>query len=553
MLRQISISNFVIVEQLQLDLQQNMTALTGETGAGKSILIDALDLVLGSRANANVVRHGASRADIAVIIDISHIPDAQQWLVDHAYDNDNCEVLIRRSVTTEGRSRQSINGLPCTVAHLRDLGDLLVNIHGQHQHQRLFKTEQQRQLLDQYGQHHALLAKVSACFQQWQQKQKQLKQLQLEPSQQQAKVELLQYQVNELQELAITIEEIHQCEQQHKQLSHAESLRDHANTALSAIDSDSEASASRAIYQAETALRSIVNIAPNLQSTLELLNSANIQLQEASHDLNAYLDKIDIDPEKLQHLEQRLNTIHSVARKHRVEPESLPELQQKLEQQLADLLGTDQRKQQLQQELEQLTVEYQQLSKQLTQARTKTAEKLAKLISKSMQTLGMSGGKFAIQLQPRDEINAFGAERIEFQVSANPGQPLQALSKVASGGEMSRISLALQMITAQKQNTPTLVFDEVDVGIGGGTAEIVGDLLRQLGEKAQVLCITHLPQVAAKAQHHLQVQKQTKNKQTQSTIVALEPQPRIEEIARMLGGVKLTEQTLKHAEEMLQN
>lgn len=552
MLSHISLKNFVIVENLQLDLHEHMTALTGETGAGKSILIDALDLTLGGRASANVVRHGAARADISVIIDLTHIPVAQQWLTEHAFDNDSVEVLIRRSISNEGRSRQSINGVPCTVAQLRELGDLLVNIHGQHEHQRLFKVEHQRNIIDTYGQHNELIEQVSHCYRHWHAKQQQLKQLLLEPSQQQAKLDLLQYQVNELQELALTTDEITECEQQHKQLAHAESLRDHVNNALLALEGDAQANANQAIYQAETNIRAIINIAPELQSTLELLASANIQLQEASHDINAYLDKLEIDPEKLHQVEQRLNQIHSIARKHHVEPEALPELQLQLEQQLADLVGADERKAELQSDIEKLSQQYKSVAKQLSTARQKTADKLAKLVTKSMQTLGMQGGKFAVQLSALKEINLHGAEKIEFQVSANPGQPLQALSKIASGGEMSRISLALQMITAQKQNTPTLIFDEVDVGIGGGTAEIVGNLLRQLGEKAQVLCITHLPQVAAKAQHHLQVQKHSKNKQTQTTIIQLKQQPRIEEIARMLGGVKITEQTLKHAAEMLE-
>ena len=549
-LNQLSVQNIAIVENLLLDLHPGMTALTGETGAGKSIIIDALDLALGGRASTGLIRHGAERAEISAVFNVQAIPEAKAWLVEHELDNDN-EVILRRVIKHDGPSRHFINGQACTQAQLRHLGGMLLNIHGQHEHQSLLLQDKQRTILDRYGKHDALLQQIKQCHQQWAEKQHRLHTLIASPSEQQARLELLQYQVNELQHLAITATEVTECEQQHKQLAHADSLCDNVQTACNALDAETDVNAAQLIHQAEAAIKSIVKLAPNLQACVDLLASANIQVQEASAELNHYLNNIEVNPERLFALEQRLNQIHDTARKHHVEPEKLPEVQARLEQELEQLQNADQLRAQLQQDIAALETEYRAISAKLTLQRQKTAKKLNALVTDSMQTLGMVGGIFAIHLQAHHDISAHGAERITFQVTANPGQPLQALNKVASGGEMSRISLALQMITAQKEDTPTLIFDEVDVGIGGGTAEVVGKLLRQLGEKAQVLCITHLPQVAAQAHQHLQVQKQTQNKQTQTTIIALEKQPRIAEIARMLGGINITPQTLKHAKEML--
>lgn len=549
-LNQLSVQNVAIVENLQLDLYPGMTALTGETGAGKSIIIDALDLALGGRANAGLIRHGAERAEICAIFNVHAIPDAKAWLAEHELDNDD-DVILRRVIKQDGRSRHFINGQACTQAQLRALGDMLLNIHGQHEHQSLLKNDKQRSIVDRYGQHEKVLQKVKHCYQQWADKQQRLQALIASPSEQHARLALLNYQVKELQKLAVTATEVTDCEQEHKQLAHADSLRDNVQTACNALDVETDINATQLIHQAEAAIKRIVSLAPNLQTSVDLLASANIQIQEASAELNCYLNNIKVSPERLFTLEQRLNQIHDIARKHHVEPELLPTVQARLEQELQQLQNADQLQVQLQLDIIALETEYHTISAQLTKQRKKTAKNLNVLVTDSMQALGMIGGKFAINLQAHPDISAHGAEKIEFQVTANPGQPLQALNKVASGGEMSRISLALQMITAQKEDTPTLIFDEVDVGIGGGTAEVVGTLLRQLGEKAQVLCITHLAQVAAQAHQHLQVQKQTLNKQTHTTIIALEKQPRITEIARMLGGVTITEHTLKHAEEML--
>ena len=550
---QLSLKNFAIVEQLTLELTTGMTTVTGETGAGKSILIDALDLVLGGRGNANMIRHGTERTELSAIFNLHHIPAAQQWLRAHDFTIADDEVLLRRSMTKEGRSRHFINGDPCTQQQMRKLGELLLNIHGQHEHQQLLQRHKQREIFDAYAQHGALLTKVKNTYQQIQQIKQQLAELQGDHGGADAKLVLLQYQVKELRELSLAENEIHELEEEHKRLAHAEQLRTSVQTALTAIDDNDAATAATLLAVAHNEIQQIIHLSPSLKSSLELLDTATIQIQEASSELNHYINAIEINPERLVVVELRLNQIHDLARKHHIEPEALLTTQEKLAQELEHLEHADEYKTELEVQLKALLQDYKKAAKQLSHSRAKSAKTLSQLVSANMQTLGMAGGEFSIQLTPlaEDEISMHGAEHIEFFVTANPGQPLQALNKVASGGEMSRISLALQMITAEKENTPTLIFDEVDVGIGGATAEVVGKLLRQLGEKAQVLCITHLPQVAAQAHQHLQVQKTTKNQQTHATILSLDQQLRIEEIARMLGGVDITEQTLSHAKEML--
>ena len=553
MLTQLSLKNFVIVEQLTLELNGGMTALTGETGAGKSILIDALDLALGSRGNINVIRHRSERAEISAIFNLATIPAAQKWLTEKDFTMQDNEVLIRRTINKDGRSRHFINGDPCTQQQMRSFGELLLNIHGQHKHQYLLQQHKQREVLDSYAQHHKLLQQVQAHYQQARHIKQQLEKLQFDGNEQTAKLELLQYQVKELQDLGLPENELVELEIEHKRLAHAEQLRESVQLALNALEDNNSQAALGLINTAENAVKNIINLAPQLTSSVELLSSTAIQLQEAHNDLTHYIDNIEINPERLFTIEQRLNQIHDLARKHHVEPEMLLDTQQSLEQKLTQLLHADEYKVELELQLQTIIKRYHVIATQLSKSRATIATKLSQLVTKNMQTLGMEGGKFSINLNPypQNELHADGVEKIEFMVAANPGQPQQPLNKVASGGEMSRISLALQMITAQKDNTPTLIFDEVDVGIGGATAEVVGKLLCQLGDKAQVLCITHLPQVAAQAQQHLQVQKTTKAKQTTATIISLDQQLRIEEIARMLGGVNITQQTLKHAEEML--
>ena len=552
MLSQLSLNNFVIVEQLTLEFTNGMTALTGETGAGKSILIDALALVLGGRGNTNIIREGCERADINAIFSLETIPDAQKWLLQQELSQANKEVLLRRIINKDGRSRHFINGAPCTQQQMRQLGELLLNIHGQHEHQNLLHSHQQREILDDYAQHSVLIQKLKNLYREAQQKQQQLQALYTDNSERQAKLELLNYQVQELQALNLSENEFSELEQEHKQLAHGGQLQQSIQQALTILEQGDTNTVFQQLSTIKSELDSIAKLSPSVKPILELLNSATIQLTEANNELQHCIDSVEIDPERLFTVEQRLNQLHDVARKHHIEPEALIEKQHQLEQALHQLEHTDEFKNKLTNQLQEIKQQYQTVAKNLTVSREAAAKKLSDLVTKSMQNLSMKGGQFTIQLTPlSDEFNKHGNENIEFLVAANPGQALQPLNKVASGGEMSRISLALQMITAQKDNTPTLIFDEVDVGIGGATAEVIGKLLRKLGNKAQVLCITHLPQVAAQAHQHLQVQKSTKAKQTTAKILILNQQLRIEEIARMLGGINITPQTLKHAEEML--
>ena len=553
MLTQLCLRNFAIVEQLTLELTAGMTAITGETGAGKSIIIDALDLVLGGRGHTNIIRHGAARAEISAIFNLSDIPVAQQWLAKHDFSEQADEVLLRRNITKEGRSRHFINDEPCTQQQIRHFGELLLNIHGQHEHQQLLQPIKQCAMLDAYAQHDALLQQTKHYYQKIQQVKQQLATLQTNDSEKNAKLALLEYQVKELQEVSLAENEISELEIEYKQLAHATQLRASIQKALTILDEHEAQTATSLITTAQAELNNIIHLAPQLQPTVELLNSIVIQLQESNRELSHYIDAIEFNPERLIVVEQRLNQIHDLARKHHVAPEELLSTQQTLEQRLNQLQHTDQYHTELATQLDHLIKNYQAITTTLSGSRVKAVKTLNQLVTANMQMLGMKGGEFAVKLTPLndDKFSIQGTERIEFLVTTNPGQPLQPLHKVASGGEMSRISLALQMVTAQKDQTPTLIFDEVDVGIGGATAEIVGKLLQQLGKKTQVLCITHLPQVAAQANQHLQVQKTTVAQQTCATISPLNKQLRVEEIARMLGGVNITEQTLKHAQEML--
>ncbi|MSP53703.1 MAG: DNA repair protein RecN [Gammaproteobacteria bacterium] len=553
-LTHIHLQNFAIVEKLELELHAGMTALTGETGAGKSIILDALQLALGGRGATSVIRHGTERTDITAIFDLTRLSSAQLWLQNNDFTYENNECYLRRVLSIDGRSRHFINGQACAQQQLRDLGELLLTIHGQHEHQNLLKRDQQRATLDRYAQHPDLLSTVKNLANQWKNIQQQLEQLQ-HAGGAPAKLALLQYQVSELQNLALTPNELVELEKEQKQLAHADQLLSTLAHALNLLDDDEQTSITKNLNTALRDVQHLINIAPSIQSSAALLESAIIQVQEASNELNHYRDQVEINPERLHYVEQRLEQIHAAARKHHIKPEALLEMQTQLEAELDRWQHAGEHQEKLLLQLTQLENDYQHAAQNLRTSREKSAKKLSQLVSENMQHLGMQGGQFEIQLTANDMLipSPHGSERIEFYVSANPGLPLQLLNKVASGGELSRISLALQMITAEQEDTPTLIFDEVDVGIGGTTAAIVGQLLHQLSTKVQVLCITHLPQVAAQATHHLHVKKWVENKQTIASIVPLLQKARVDEIARMLGGIKITEQTVKHAEEMLTN
>ena len=552
MLVHISVQNYAIVDHLDLELHEGMSVITGETGAGKSIMLDALSLTLGARTDSSVIRPGADKADILSSFDISRIPEAQHWLQERDLET-STQCILRRVITREGRSRAYINGTPCPLADLKALGELLIDIHSQHEHQSLLKTDTHRRLLDEFAGATEQARAVQSIAQRWRHTQQQLAQLSANEEEQRARRQLLTYQLEELDILAVQDGEVEQLEQEHKSLSNSESLLDNCRQI---IDTCSDNDSSNVLSLVGTLLqraRAVCGAPQAFTQATELLASAHIQIEEAVSEFNDFVDNFDADPQRQQWLEERLDSIYTLARKHRVTPEQLHALQAQLQGELESLDADDASLEHLEQAAALLVTEFNQKAQSLSTLRSKAAKKLASAVMQQLHILGMPDGEFSVVLQPTEsnKPTAFGLEHIEFLVSANPGQPLRALAKVASGGELSRISLAIQVITAQTSRVPTLVFDEVDVGIGGPTAEIVGQLLRQLGENGQVLTVTHLPQVAAQGHQHLYVHKERKQKSTHTAVKVLSHEQRVEEVARMLGGIDLTEESLQHARKIL--
>lgn len=552
MLVHISVQNYAIVDHLDLELHEGMSVITGETGAGKSIMLDALSLTLGARTDSSVIRPGADKADILSSFDISRIPEAQHWLKERDLEN-GPHCLLRRVITREGRSRAYINGTPCPLADLKAVGELLIDIHSQHEHQSLLKTDTHRRLLDEFAGATEHSRGIQSIAQRWRNTQQQLAQLKANEEEQRARRQLLTYQLEELDILAVQPDEVEQLEQEHKSLSNSESLLENCRQIIDTC-SDNDSSNVLSIIGSLLQRANAITAAPQafVQAT-ELLASAHIQMEEAVSEFNNFVDNFDADPQRQQWIEERLDSIYTLARKHRVIPEQLHALQAQLQGELESLDADDASLEHLQQAAALLVTEFNQKAQTLSKLRHKAATKLASAVMQQLHMLGMPDGEFSVVLQPNESATptAYGLENIEFLVSANPGQPLRALAKVASGGELSRISLAIQVITAQTSRVPTLVFDEVDVGIGGPTAEIVGQLLRQLGENGQVLTVTHLPQVAAQGHQHLYVHKERKQKSTHTAVKVLSHEQRVEEVARMLGGIDLTEESLLHARKIL--
>lgn len=552
MLVHLSVHNYAIVEHLDLELDGGMSVISGETGAGKSIMLDALGLTLGDRADSGVVRPGADKADILASFDLHDIPEARAWLAERDLDNDG-PCILRRVITTEGRSRGYINGSPCPQGDLKALGELLIDIHSQHEHQSLLKSDTHRRLLDEYAGSQELARQVQLAAQRWKQTRSELERLSSAGDEQRARHQLLSYQLEELDNLALGDNELEQLEQEHKTLTNAESL---LSACRMVIEQCSESDAGNVLSALTSSLNRLNGFQAQpgaLSEATNLLASAQIQVEEAVGELNRFLDHFDADPERQQLLEERLDTIYTLARKHRIQPMELSALQQQLFEELESLNADDQACERLGEELTAYERHYQEKAAELSTLRHAAASRLAAAVEAEMQNLGMPGGRFSIELQPNDntEPQSNGLEHLEFKVSANPGQPLKPLAKVASGGELSRISLAIQVITAQTSRVPTLVFDEVDVGIGGPTAEVVGQLLRRLGERGQVLTVTHLPQVAAQGHQHLFVHKVRGSDATRTAVSKLDSAQRVEEIARMLGGVDLTDESLAHARQMV--
>ncbi len=550
MLTQLTIRNYAIVESLDLELNKGMTVVSGETGAGKSIMLDALGLALGYRADSGSVRQGAERAEIIASFNIDTLQEAQNWLKEQDLDQDN-ECIIRRVITREGRSRSYINGQPCPLNALKELGEYLIAIHGQHEHQRLLKKEHHRELLDQYASNTQQAQTVKNLYQTWQKKHKHLEELLNRDDEQQAKIQLLSYQLDELNQLSMTEGELDHLEEEQKTLSQAGSILSNGHRALELTTEGEQENCVQLLHHAIQILAELKEQTPAIAQASELLNSAQIQIDEASQELRHYLDRVEINPERLTETEERLSCIYDIARKHRVSPEALPDFHQQLKSELDSLQHSDETLAQLNKELEQLYAEYESAAKLLSLSRQKAASKINHQINEQLHLLGMTSACFIASLTKTDKPQTNGLEEIEFLISTNKGQPARPLAKIASGGELSRISLAIQVITAQSSTTPTLIFDEVDVGIGGAIAEVVGRMLKQLGERAQIMCVTHQPQVASQGHQHLFVSKQADQENTHTQINSLAKKDRVQEIARMLGGIDVTKRSLDHAKEML--
>ena len=552
MLCHLHISNFAIVRALEIDWASGMSTITGETGAGKSIAIDALSLCLGERADANVVRPGADKADIVATFDISKLTTAQQWLTEQDLAMGN-ECIVRRVVSSEGRSRGYINGVQVPAQQLKALGQHLLSIHGQHAHQLLLKSDYQRQLLDAFANNSTTLELTRSAWRQWQKLQREYAELQQSQQQRDAQRQLLEYQVAELDNFAPLENEYTELEAEHNRLSHGNTLLSQSQQCLQLMYDDEQQNIYQALSVAAAQMEQLSALDPALNSITQMLNDALVQTEEASRELRRYADKVELDPERLTEVDERLSQWLNLARKHQVANEALPELHQQLSTQLALLTSDDQRLVQLSEAIDAAAEDYMVAAAELSTQRQQAAELLSSKISRSMHELSMANARFSIvvRAEAESQASANGIDTIEFQVSTNPGQPLQALHKVASGGELSRISLAIQVILADKITTPTLIFDEVDVGISGPVAAGVGRLLRQLGETTQIICVTHLPQVASQGHQQLFVEKYTDGQATETRMRQLSDDDRISEIARLLAGENISASALANARELL--
>ena len=548
MLRSLTIRDFVIVDQLELEFDEGFSVLTGETGAGKSILIDALSLALGERGESGMVRNGQERAEITAEFDTRALPDFQAWLQEQELAGDGT-CLMRRVLYADGRSRGFINGSSATMQQMREAGDFLVDIYSQHAHHSLLKTTAQRELLDAFGGLTDLARQVATSYKIWRDLHTRRLEAECNASAYAEELVELRDSARELSQLSVTIEEWEALQQEHSRLAHAASLLEGGETCREWL-AESETSALRQLHGVQHKLREMLDYDLAVQEALDALDPAVIQLEETDRFLKKYLARADLDPQRLNEVDSRIQSIHAAARKHRIRPEELPELLDRWNLRITELEGLSDDGA-LAREESAARQQYDKLAGELTRGRTTAAASLGEKISAEMQHLALSGGQFAVTLHQAEQPAAHGMEQVELMVAGHAGVEPRPLSKVASGGELSRISLAIRVITAQQGTTPSMIFDEVDVGIGGGVAEVVGRLLKRLGETRQVLVITHLPQVAAQGAHHLQVSKTVIAGQTLSHIAKLDVAKRIDEVARMLGGVEITQTTRQHATEML--
>ncbi|WP_231758262.1 DNA repair protein RecN [Microbulbifer elongatus] len=547
MLLHLSISQFTLVDQLELEFGPGTSTLTGETGAGKSITLDALGLALGDRGNGDLVRAGAKRADIHATFDISAHQDARAWLEEQEMDAGR-EVILRRTISADGRSRAYINGQPVTLMQLRTLGEQLIDIHSQHEHQSLLKKDTHRRLLDEYAHAEAQSAEVRIHYKTWQDQYRRYRKLADSAEETQARRDLLEYQLQELEQLDLKPSELEELESEQRQLANAGDILN-GSYQLAALLNGGEGDIAEQLHRALQLVGAMPEQSPALAEVAQMLDSARIQIDEAGSTLSRHIDRFEMDPERLAEVEERLSAIYSIARKHRVQPDQLPELQQQWQQELEEI-GAPDALDKLASECERLEQDFRTAAGNLSKLRSAAARKLADAVNAQLADLAMPHARVELALTALEKPTATGLEEVEILIATNPGQPVRALGKIASGGELSRVSLAIQVVTAQTSRTPTLVFDEVDVGIGGATGDVVGKLLRQLGERGQVICVTHLAQVAARAHRQYLVEKHSDGEAAFVALRELKDGERSAEVARMLGG-EATAQSLAHAEEML--
>ena len=552
MLMNLQVRDFAIVEKIDIEFEPGMTVLTGETGAGKSILVDALGLVLGERGSAQLVRDGAKRAEFAAEFDVSGLQHVAVWLDEQALDQDG-ECLLRRVINADGRSRAFINGNAVPLSQLKTLGEQLLDIHGQHFHQSLGRRPVQRDLLDHFGGLLEQRADTATSFSEWVSVAERLKTLLDADADRASRLDLLTFQLQEMDSLAVVDGEPGELHLERQKLQNSGRLADGVSTTLDALMDGDLSNANSLIAEATRALESLTEFDASLAPLVDMLNSASIQVSEAAESLRRYGDSIDMDPRRRDWVEERLDALQAVARKHRISLDDLPALQTRLRNEHDELTNSAERGRELELQVASLKKTFLQNAEALSKARAKAAKAFSSAVTEAMSGLGMPGGTFEVDLSRRDLESArpWGIDDVEFLISANPGQKPQPLSKIASGGELSRMSLSIQVIASDGSAIPTMVFDEVDSGVGGGVAEMVGRRLQEIGGNRQVLCVTHLPQVASLADHHLRISKVTDGKSTRTGLQVLGKSKRIEELARMLGGVEITRKTLDHAEEML--
>ncbi len=550
MLMNLQVRDFAIVDRIDIEFDNGMTVLTGETGAGKSILVDALGLVLGERGSAQLVRDGARRAEFAAEFDVANLESARSWLAEHALEQDD-ECLLRRVISSEGRSRAFINGNPVPLAQLKTLGEKLLDIHGQHFHQSLGHRSVQRNLLDHFAGLQKERSDTEKSYAEWQSLAGQLQELKEAESDRASRLDLLDFQIRELDALGLTPGETDELLAERQRLQNSGRLAEGVSSALHRLFDDDGGNANSLVADSVRSIEALVDYDPELGKVLELLHSASIQVAEAADSLRRYGDTIDMDPARRDWVEERLDAIQGAARKHRVTQHELLALLGKLQQEFEELSNAEERGRELEERVQACNDDFMLRARLLSKARKKATRSFAAEVSDAMKSLGMPGGVFEIALTTMDAPRPWGIDAIEFLISANPGQPPQPLSRIASGGELSRMSLAIQVIASDGSPIPTMVFDEVDSGVGGGVAEMVGRRLQELGASRQVLCVTHLPQVASLANQHLRVSKVSDGKSTRTNVQTLGKDERIEELARMLGGVEITRKTLAHAAEML--